>query len=258
MKRRKFYFLLLIYFIKWYDIIYRNRTFLLCNTKTRTKTRKGFQGGITMSVNGITGATGTYDAYQTTQTAAKTAAENTAANVTATEDAAAVYEPSKESEAAKTQTTNYAQNTELVNKLKADAESHTQQLQNIVQQLMTKQGQTYNTANDIWKFLASGNFTVDAATKAQAEKDIAEDGYWGVEQTSDRIIDFAKALTGGDPSKIEEMREAFKKGYKQAEKTWGGELPDISKRTYDAVMEKFDKLAEEAGLTTATADDTTN
>ncbi len=211
-----------------------------------------------MSVNGITGAAGTYDAYQSIQAAVKTAAENTAANVTAAEDAAAVYEPSKESETAKTQTTNYAQNTELVNKLKADAESHTQQLQNIVQQLMTKQGQTYNTANDIWKFLAGGNFTVDAATKAQAEKDIAEDGYWGVEQTSDRIIDFAKALTGSDPSKIEEMREAFKKGYKQAEKTWGGELPDISQKTYDAVMEKFDKLAEEAGLTTAAADDTTN
>lgn len=204
-----------------------------------------------MSVNGITSATTAYEAYQTTQPA-KTATENTAASTTATEDTAAVYEPSKESASAKTQSTNYAQNTELVNKLKADAEAHTQQLQNIVQQLMTKQGQTYNNANDMWKFLASGNFTVDAATKAQAQKDIAEDGYWGVEQTSDRIIDFATALTGGDPSKIEEMREAFKKGYEQAEKTWGGELPDISKRTYDAVMEKFDKLAEEAGLTTTT------
>ena len=135
--------------------------------------------------------------------------------------------------------------------MKADAEAHAQQLQNIVTQLMSKQGQTYNTANDMWKFLASGDFTVDAATKAQAQKDITEDGYWGVAQTSDRIIDFAKALTGGDPSKIEEMREAFKKGYKMAEDTWGGKLPDISQRTYDAVMEKFDKMAEEAGLTTS-------
>ena len=135
--------------------------------------------------------------------------------------------------------------------MKADAEAHTQQLQSIVQQMISKQGQTFNNANDIWSILAGGNFTVDAATKAQAEKDIAEDGYWGVEQTSDRIIDFATALTGGDPDKIEEMREAFKKGYKQAEKTWGGELPDISKRTYDAVMEKFDKMAEDAGITTS-------
>lgn len=209
-----------------------------------------------MSVNGITSTSTAYEAYQASQPV-KTNTETAAANVTATEDVAAVYEPSKESETSKSQSVNYAQNTELVNKLKADAEAHTQQLQNIVQQLMTKQGQTYNTANDIWKFLASGNFTVDVATKEQAEKDIAEDGYWGVEQTSDRIIDFAKALTGGDPSKIEDMREAFKKGYEQAEKTWGGELPEISKKTYDAVMEKFDKMAEEAGQTTKPTEDIT-
>ena len=203
-----------------------------------------------MSVNGITGATNTYDAYQANQTNTKAAEENTskAASEEKKDDTGVVYESSKGSTSTgKT----YTQNTNLVNKMKADAEAHAQQLQNIVTQLMGKQGQTYGIANDMWKFLASGNFTVDAATKAQAQKDIAEDGYWGVEQTSDRIIDFAKALTGGDPSKIEEMREAFKKGYKMAEDTWGGKLPDISQRTYDAVMEKFDKMAEEAGLTTS-------
>ena len=205
-----------------------------------------------MSVNGVTGATNTYDVYQATQTAAKTAEEKTSEAKASEEkkDTGVVYEASKKDADTKTAKT-YTQNTNLVNKMKADAEAHAQQLQNIVQQLMGKQGETYNTANGIWSVLASGNFTVDAATKAQAEKYIAEDGYWGVEQTSDRIIDFATALTGGDPSKIEEMREAFKKGYKQAEKTWGGQLPDISQRTYDAVMEKFDKLAEEAGLTTS-------
>lgn len=61
----------------------------------------------------------------------------------------------------------------------------------------------------------------------------------------------ATALTGGDPSKIEEMRNAFKKAYEQAEKTWGGKLPEISQKTYDAVMEGFDKLAKEAGLDTS-------
>lgn len=201
-----------------------------------------------MSVNGVTGAVNTYDVYQTNQAAAKTAEEKTSEAKASEEkkDTGVVYEASKNAD-----TKTYTQNTSLVNKMKADAEAHTQQLQNIVQQLMTKQSETYNTANDMWSFLASGKFTVDAATKAQAEKDIAEDGYWGVQQTSDRIIDFATALTGGDPSKIEEMREAFKKGYKQAEETWGGQLPDISQRTYDAVMEKFDKMAEEAGLTTS-------
>ena len=81
----------------------------------------------------------------------------------------------------------------------------------------------------------------DAETKAQAEADIAEDGYWGVEQTSERILDFAKALSGNDPDKADLLLDAFKKGFKEATKTWGDELPDISKRTYDAVLEKFDK-----------------
>lgn len=209
-----------------------------------------------MSVNGITSTVSTYDPYQTTPPSTKPAEETGAAagSTSTKEESGVVYEPSKDDTA--TAAKKYTQNTELVNKLKADAESHTKQLQNIVQQLMTKQGQTYNNANDMWRFLASGKFEVDEATKLQAQKDIAEDGYWGVNQTSDRIIDFAKALTGGDPSKIEDMREAFKKGYKQAEKTWGGELPEISKQTYDAVLAKFDKMAEEAGQTTASTDTT--
>lgn len=209
-----------------------------------------------MSVNGINGVNSnayeTYPVNQQEQQTNKTAEENK--NVAEKKDDGVVYEPSKND--ASLSAKKYVQNTELINKMKADADEHTKQLQNIVQQLMTKQGQTFNNANDMWRFLASGKFEVDEATKLQAQKDIAEDGYWGVNQTSDRIIDFAKALTGGDPSKIEDMRDAFKKGYEQAEKTWGGKLPEISKQTYDAVMEKFDKMAEEAAQTTAST--TTN
>ncbi len=201
-----------------------------------------------MSVNGVTSSTSSYDtAYQTSQSASTPVKEqNTPA---AGKEPGAVYEPSNETATSSTKKT-YKPNTELVAKMKADQENRQQQLQNIVDQMLSKQGDAYNKANGIWSILSGGNFTVDAATKAQAEKDIAEDGYWGVKQTSERILDFATALTGGDPSKIEEMRDAFKKGYAQAEKTWGGELPEISKQTYDAVMSGFDKMAEEAGLTT--------
>lgn len=183
-------------------------------------------------------------------TAEKTTAKNTTAKNTASspaEDTGVIYEPSNETATASTKKT-YTPDTNLINKLKADADARTAQLRSLVEQMIGKQTNAYGQANDIWQFLRSGNYTVDPATKAQAQADIAEDGYWGVNQTSDRIIQFATALTGGNPDKIEEMREAFKKGYAQAEKTWGGSLPDISKRTYEAVMEKFDKLAEEAGL----------
>lgn len=201
-----------------------------------------------MSVNGINGAGKTaYETLPVTQAENTKPAEETKDNNEKGENGV-VYEPSKDS--VNVPVKKYVQNTELINKMKADDEAHTKQLQNIVEQLMTKQGQTFSVANDMWKFLASGKFEVDAATKAQAQADVAEDGYWGVKQTSNRILDFATALTGGDPSKIEDMRKAFEKGYKQAEKTWGGELPEISKQTYDAVMAGFDKMAEEAGVAT--------
>lgn len=215
-----------------------------------------------MSVNGVTSATSTYESYQTSQNSAtKTAEETKTNNSTSTaEDKGAVYEKSNETVTDSAKKT-YKPNTDLVNKMKADAEARQKQLQSIVEKLLNQQGQTYNVANDLWSILSGGKLEVDEATRLQAQKDIADDGYWGVEQTSDRIIDFAKALTGGDPDKIEEMREAFKKGYKQAEKTWGGKLPDISKKTYDAVLEKFDKMAKEASKTTtdtnaSNADDT--
>lgn len=199
-----------------------------------------------MSVNGITGVSSdAYSAYASTTTKTK----EKAAETTATSESGVVYEPSTKTEDAATTKKTYKSDPQLIAKLKADADARTAQLRSLVEQMMTKQTNAYGAANDIWKFLASGNYTVDPATKAQAQADIAEDGYWGVEQTSDRIIDFANALTGGDPDKIEEMRDAFLKGFKQAEEMWGGELPDISKKTYDAVVEKFNKLAEEAGIT---------
>lgn len=204
----------------------------------------------TMSVNGVTStqAAAAYSYNSTSAAKEKTSAEEAKTTTTA-EDTGVIYEHSTAAKTSSTKKT-YTPDTNLVNRLKADAENRASQLRSLVEQMMGKQANTYGNANDIWSFLRSGNFTVDPATKAQAQADIAEDGYWGVNQTSDRIIQFANALTGGDPDKIESMREAFKKGYAQAEKTWGGSLPEISKKTYDAVMEKFDKLAADAGLTT--------
>jgi hypothetical protein len=79
----------------------------------------------------------------------------------------------------------------------------------------------------------------------EAKANIAEDGYWGVEQTANRILDFAKALSGGDPSKIELLKNAVLKGFDAAEKIWGGKLPSISYETKQKVLEGFDAWANE-------------
>lgn len=207
----------------------------------------------TMSVNGVTSnqSTAAYTYSAENVKAENTATENTKPESSAAAGAGAVYEPSREN--VSTAKATYKPDTNLINKMKADADARTAQLRSLVEKMMTGQANAYGKANDIWSFLSSGNYTVDPATRKQAQADIAEDGYWGVEQTSDRIIDFAKALTGGDPDKIEDMRAAFEKGFKKAGAAWGRSLPDISQRTYDAVMEKFDKMAEESKKETADA-----
>ncbi len=186
-----------------------------------------------MSVNSVSNYKTTTDNY-VTSTASQAAKEKKTEEPKKQE--AAVYESSSKKDKVTTKS-----NPKLVAKLKSQAEERNQQLRSLVESMMLKQGQAVNKADDMWKFLASGNFTVDPETAKQAQADIADDGYWGVDQTSDRILSFAEALSGGDKEKMKDMLEAFKKGFDQATKAWGKELPDISHRTYDAVMEKFDK-----------------
>lgn len=201
---------------------------------------------IEMELNGIN--SNTYAAYTTPATQpASSNAEEVKADA---KDEAAVYEKST----AKTDVTYTAAGKSgktdqaTINKLKSDAEARYSQLASLVEKLMTKQSDTYkySTLSDLMKGVQSGEVSVDAATVAQAKKDVADDGYWGVEQTAERIVSFAKALTGGDSSKIEEMRQAIEKGFSQATKTWGDKLPEISSKTYDRINEMLDEWAKDA------------
>ena len=201
-----------------------------------------------MGVNGVTEVTNNIATTYTSTVNSPVEDKKKDKEVEVKKEAAAVYEKSEENSSTSKVSSKETDRTKIIQQLKADDALRQQQLLDIVHKMMGKQAKTYGIANSendedsIWKFLAKGDFTVDAATKAQAQEDISENGYWGVKQTSERILDFAKALAGDNPEKLEQMRSAFEQGYKQAEKTWGGELPEISKQTFDAVMKGFDEL----------------
>ena len=137
----------------------------------------------------------------------------------------------------------------LVQSLKADLDNQMARFTNMMTQMFQKQGITGVSAqgDDMWRKIASGNFTVDAQTKAEAQQAISEDGYWGVKQTSQRIFDFAQALAGDDPDKMKEMQAAIEKGFEQATKSWGRSLPSISQETHSAIGDLFDSYYEKAG-----------
>lgn len=179
-----------------------------------------------MSVNGVTGYSADYSNYDSTAKSAKS--EEQAKN--SQKNSSGVTYSSKMTD---------SERAEVVAKLKSDSQRQVDSFKSMVQDMFQKQGLAVKNSDDIWAMLASGNYTVDQATADKAKSLISEDGYWGVDQTSDRIVEMAKALSGGDEEGMNKMLAAFEKGYKQAAKSWGRELPDISKQTYDAVQQKF-------------------
>lgn len=215
------------------DTVFRRTTFI--------------QGGIIMSVQSIYNNVAAAN-INTANKATDNKKENTntaTANKTGFSDTAVVYEKSNETETVKPNKMSAADRDAIIAQMKADTDARMAQMQDLVRKMMQGQGNALAQSDDIWKFLASGDYTVSEAAKLQAQEDISENGYWGVEQTSQRILDFAKALAGNDPDKADELFEAFKKGYKKATGAWGKELPEISKKTYEAVEEKFAAWKEE-------------
>lgn len=141
----------------------------------------------------------------------------------------------------------YQRDQVTIDRLLEEAENNTNRLRDLVEKMLLKQGRTFNHVTDIYGYLREGKIEVDEETRLQAARDIAEDGYWGVEQTSERLFSFAKALTGGDPSKADEMMAAVKKGFELAEKAWGGALPQISRDTLDRTISKMEEWRDSLG-----------
>ena len=126
-----------------------------------------------------------------------------------------------------------------IEKLKAEAELRTAQLRSVVEKMMLKQGQQFTTLSDAFDMIEEGIITVDDEVAKEAQEEISEDGYWGVNQTSDRLVSFAKALAGNNPANADTMLEALQRGYDAATASWGGELPELCKKTLEATQKKL-------------------
>ena len=196
-----------------------------------------------MDFNGI----GTsYSSYETKNVSAKSTNDKKADSTdkfsekSAYSEISASYEPSSST----SKVTSAADRKAIIAQLKSDTEQRMAQMQSLVTKMFAKQGITIGTADDMWKALANGNFTADASTIAQAKEDISED----------RLLDFAVALSGGDEENMKKMVSAVEKGFKEATKSWGKDLPSISNDTYSATMKKFDQWFSDNGYSTKTSD----
>ena len=192
-----------------------------------------------MSDINVGSVAGAYSSYSYEGVKADSAAKDTAADVKA-EEAGVVYEKSTGVEKKATYSINKMSAEDraaLVQQLKQDQADRQNQLAQLVQKMFTDQAGVSKLAD---LFSPENLKDVSPEDIAKAKEDVAEDGYWGFKQTSQRLFEFASALAGDDPDKMKEMQEAMEKGFKEATAAWGDELPGISKDTLAAANKLFD------------------
>ena len=128
--------------------------------------------------------------------------------------------------------------------LKEEADKATENLRKLVEELILKQDKNYKASTEDTSegTLAPLEITTEDVQAAQAA--ISEDGEFGVKAVSDRLVDFAISVSGGDKSKLNELISAIDEGFAAAKKALGGELPDISQQTYDETMRKLNDWAK--------------
>ena len=122
-----------------------------------------------------------------------------------------------------------------------------------------KTNENTNAQKDILDFLAGKEVSDDfklsntgyegkpisELSTSEAEDLISEDGFFGVNKTSQRVADLAFKISGDDIQKLEASREGVVKGFDDAAKMWGGELPEISYKTQERTLELIDKRIAE-------------
>jgi len=134
---------------------------------------------------------------------------------------------------------NFTIDRERVNSLWDAHQQRVESFRNMVETLLGQQAERQGLSEG-WSLK---DIEVTDELRAEAQAMIDEGGYFSVDETAARMLDFAVALTGGDPSKIEVMRDAVQRGFAEAERMFGGELPEISHQTLAAVMNGFDEWA---------------
>ena len=174
----------------------------------------------------------------------------------ASKTAAVAAQP--EEETAEVQTKGVSADT--LEKMKESVKLSEETMLNVMIQALTDSNQTLQSWLDsgagILNFggtkIEASRFSMPAvATNPEdAAKAVADGGAWSVDAVAGRLFDLASAIAGDDPEKLQEMRAAVEEGFKQAGMAWenmtgSSSMPDITSRTYNELMHRFDARMQE-------------
>lgn len=150
------------------------------------------------------------------------------------------YIPSKEEKSVTYKKPTTKVDTNTIERLKAESEQAHAQLRDLVKRMLERQGIHIEDIKS-----GKAEFKVDDKARLEAQEAIGEGGALSPENVSDRIVDFAKAISGGDKSKFDLLKGAIEDGFKAAKDAFGGTLPEISQQTFDLAMEKLENWKDE-------------
>ena len=197
-----------------------------------------------MDINNVATINSTYTsaAPAAAQSAPAAQPENTPPAPTSgsSNEPAGVYEPSGQTAA------KHQPNAAELRRMADEVLRQTESLREMVLRLFSRQAERNGIANGTAPFLREDEMIdIDPATRLWAQQEIAEGGYFSVENTGDRIFDFAVAIAGNDLEKLEQMQAAVEEGFRLAEQAFGGRLPQISQDTMEYVRNRFNERFEE-------------
>lgn len=84
-------------------------------------------------------------------------------------------------------------------------------------------------------------------TQDDAKKLVGDDGFFGIKATSERIGNFVINGAGDSIEMLKAGRDGIITGFNEAQKIWGGDLPDISQETLKKALDMIDKRIKELG-----------
>ncbi|MBE0499000.1 MAG: hypothetical protein IBX43_07155 [Campylobacterales bacterium] len=124
------------------------------------------------------------------------------------------------------------------------------QVQSSVQ--MKSQESSFELQHQEFKaFLSDIGYTgkpISSLSQDEAKELVSEEGFFGIKETSQRIADFVIMGSGRDEKLLRSGREGVAEGLKQAEKMWGGKLPEIAYETIEKALGKIDDVLRENGF----------
>lgn len=127
--------------------------------------------------------------------------------------------------------------------------------QNTSSNLLAQGSLSFNVPNNLYDILSGLDLAgigyngkaLGELSSDEASELVSENGFFGISNTAERIAGFVLNGAGNDVEKLKAGRDGVAKGFEDAKKIWGGDLPEISQKTIEKTLESLDKKIAELG-----------